>query len=192
MNQGMLRMLAEQAVDSILASPGPRPPCPCEESAVVGLGDLDEYDDEYDVIVAAGSMPGKLTAYWSRGEGAAKIGWGTDGAFDRCVSQMSAHNVPNPKGTCANLERNATGHWPADKAVQSAPRTFPQEKRDQFADRGIAMDDGSYPIPDKDALQRAIQSYGRAKDPAAVKRHIMKRARALGATDLLPDDWTSS
>jgi len=124
MNQELLRSLADQAVDSMLASAGPRVPCPCEDAPPVGfqaaLGEMDEYDAEYDVVVAAGSMPGKLTAYWSRGEGAAKIGWGTDGAFDRCVAQMSQHNVPNPKGTCANLEKNSTGHWPAEKAVESA------------------------------------------------------------------------
>lgn len=51
------------------------------------------------------------------------------------------------------------------------------------------MPDGSFPIPDKDALRRAIQSIGRAKNPDAVKRHIKKRAKALGATDMLPDDW---
>lgn len=80
---------------------------------------MDEYDAEYDVIVAAGGMPGNLTAYWSRGEGAAKIRWGTDGAFDRCVKQLGKY-VADPKGTCANLEKNATGHWPAEKKIQSA------------------------------------------------------------------------
>ena len=51
------------------------------------------------------------------------------------------------------------------------------------------MDDGSYPIHDKADLKRAIQAYGRAKDKAATKRHIIKRARALGATDMLPEGW---
>jgi len=38
-------------------------------------------------------------------------------------------------------------------------------------------------------LANAISSYGRAKSPELVKHHIMKRARALGATDMLPAKW---
>ncbi len=70
-----------------------------------------------------------------------------------------------------------------------ATREFSDTSREKMAGRGVAMPDGSYPIPDKDALRRAIASFGRAKDPAAVKRHIIKRARALGAVDMLPEDW---
>jgi hypothetical protein len=70
-----------------------------------------------------------------------------------------------------------------------APREFSGKQRDKLASSGAAMPDGSYPIPDKDALRRAIQAFGRAKNPAATKRHIIKRARALGATSMLPEDW---
>ncbi len=34
-----------------------------------------------------------------------------------------------------------------------------------------------------------MQAYGRAKDKAAAKAHIIARAKALGATAELPDDW---
>lgn len=70
-----------------------------------------------------------------------------------------------------------------------AARKFGQETRDKYADSAVALPDGSYPIPDKDALRRAIQSIGRAKDPAKAKAHIKKRAKALGAESMLPDDW---
>ena len=69
-------------------------------------------------------------------------------------------------------------------------RDFSSGQREKLADKGVAMKDGSYPIPDKDALRRAIQAFGRAKNPSAVKAHIIKRARALGATDMLPDGWS--
>lgn len=72
---------------------------------------------------------------------------------------------------------------------EKAAREFSDTSREKMAGRGVAMPDGSYPIPDKDALRRAVKSYGRAKNQAAVKRHIVKRARALGATDMLPEDW---
>lgn len=51
------------------------------------------------------------------------------------------------------------------------------------------MEDGSFPIHDVEDLKRAIKAYGRAKDKAATKKHIIKRARALKATDLIPEDW---
>jgi hypothetical protein len=67
-------------------------------------------------------------------------------------------------------------------------REYSQDKRDEYAKSGVAMPDGSYPIPDADALHDAIQSYGRSPD-AKTKSHIKRRARALGRTDMLPDKW---
>lgn len=58
-----------------------------------------------------------------------------------------------------------------------------------MADRGLALPDGSYPIKDEADLKNAIQSYGRAKDKERAKAHIIKRARALGLDDLIPEDW---
>lgn len=71
-------------------------------------------------------------------------------------------------------------------------RTYSDDERTKMAKEGVAMKDGSYPIPDKDALKDAISAYGRAKNKAATKRHIVRRARALGATDMLPTDWPGS
>ena len=68
-------------------------------------------------------------------------------------------------------------------------RVYTDETRQEYAERGVAMEDGSYPIRDVGDLKNAIQAYGRSKNPAATKKHIKKRARALGATDLLPDNW---
>lgn len=48
---------------------------------------------------------------------------------------------------------------------------------------------GSYPITDAGSLSDAIQAYGRAKNKTAVKAHIKARAKALGLTEKLPDDW---
>jgi hypothetical protein len=61
----------------------------------------------------------RLKRYWSHGEGAAKIRWGTDGAFARCVRLLRKYFPKNPEGLCANLEKQATGFWPADDAVPS-------------------------------------------------------------------------
>jgi hypothetical protein len=41
-------------------------------------------------------------------------------------------------------------------------RAFSEEERAELAERGEALPDGSYPMPDCDAVSRAIESYGRA------------------------------
>lgn len=68
-------------------------------------------------------------------------------------------------------------------------REYSQEQRMEMAKRGEALADGSYPIKDEEDLKNAIMAYGRAKNQEETKRHIVKRARALGKTDLLPDNW---
>jgi hypothetical protein len=70
-----------------------------------------------------------------------------------------------------------------DRLVELAAREFSTTSRKKMATTGSAMPDGSYPIPDLDALRRAMQSFGRETPDkrAALKSHIMKRAKALGA-----------
>lgn len=64
-----------------------------------------------------------------------------------------------------------------------------QSARDKAAAEGHALPDGSYPINTVADLRNAIQAFGRAKNPEKVKAHIIKRARALGRSDLIPDSW---
>jgi len=85
---------------------------------------------------------------------------------------------------------------PEEKIMEKKMDLFDLEKKDYntkqrraMAGRGLAMPDGSYPIANEQDLKNAIQSFGRASDPAAVKRHIIRRARALGLVKLLPEDW---
>jgi hypothetical protein len=68
-------------------------------------------------------------------------------------------------------------------------RDYSTATRERMAREGQAMRDGSFPIADEADLRNAIQSVGRAGDYDAAKRHIIRRARALGLTQLLPDDW---
>lgn len=71
----------------------------------------------------------------------------------------------------------------------SKGQTFSTEKREELAEKGEAMPSGAYPIRNRADLQRAIQAFGRASDPLATKRWIIKRARELEAVDFLPDGW---
>jgi Escherichia/Staphylococcus phage prohead protease len=69
--------------------------------------------------------------------------------------------------------------------------------RKYAASRGWAMADGSYPIRPADMhgradLQKAIRAVGRGGGSHdAIRRHIIKRARALGLADMIPDNWSS-
>lgn len=77
--------------------------------------------------------------------------------------------------------------WQYRPTIQHAE--FNTELRKQLAAKGQAMPDGGYPIRNVADLKNAIQAYGRATNKPAVKAWIKKRAKALGAEDLLPDNW---
>jgi len=66
-------------------------------------------------------------------------------------------------------------------------REYSTAQREDMADSGEALPDGSYPIADREDLENAIKAYGRAKDQSAAAKHIAKRARALGLAELIPD-----
>lgn len=64
--------------------------------------------------------------YWAEGEGAAKIQWGVEHDFDRCVLELSKHVSPGiVKGLCANLHHRALGVWPGQE--HAANRKTPKE-----------------------------------------------------------------
>jgi hypothetical protein len=88
------------------------------------------------------------------------------------------------------------------KALELSARVSGFKYADQFADvsaderkmlakKRQAMPDGSYPIRNEDDLKNAIKAFGRAKesDRAAVRRHIMRRARQMDMKDMLPEKW---
>lgn len=79
----------------------------------------------------------------------------------------------------------------AEAAEIALKRAFTDEQRESMAKEGTALPDGSYPIGNKEDLSNAIQAFGRAKDKAAAKRHIIKRAKALGAEAMIPANWVA-
>ena len=67
-----------------------------------------------------------------------------------------------------------------------------QAERDKAAKAGEAMPDGSYPIRNGGELDKAISAVGRGKPQSthnAIRRHIIKRAKALGQSEKVPDNW---
>ena len=107
-----------------------------------------------------------------------------DGLADSAAIETATGDDLDELAEAIGLER-ADGETDADLRR----RTFTEAQRKKAAESGAAMPDGSYPIENRQDLENAIRAYGRAKNKRAVRRHIMKRARALGATDLIPEDW---
>ena len=70
-------------------------------------------------------------------------------------------------------------------------RSLNKQARKNASNKGHAMKDGKFPIRNVAELKSAIKLRNSAKgvSQAAVRSHIVKRARALGHTDLLPDEW---
>lgn len=79
----------------------------------------------------------------------------------------------------------------AEAAEIALKRAFTEDVRNQMAKEGTALPDGSFPIANAADLKNAISAFGRASDKEAAKKHIMKRAKALGQEALIPDNWVS-
>lgn len=70
-----------------------------------------------------------------------------------------------------------------------------QSSREQSDQAGTAMSGGRFPINNKADLQKAIQAVGRAKGGEsgrrAVRKFIMRRAKKLGLSNLIPSEWNA-
>ena len=64
--------------------------------------------------------------------------------------------------------------------------------RSTMAEQGIALPDGSFPIPDEAHLHAAIRLVGQAQDPQSAMNHIIERAHAMGMQHALPPAWNVS
>lgn len=69
--------------------------------------------------------------------------------------------------------------------------SFTRDERKALALRGQALPDGSYPIRNVEDLKNAIQAFGRSKKSkrSDVRKHIMKQAKRLRRSDLIPEEW---
>jgi hypothetical protein len=80
---------------------------------------------------------------------------------------------------------------PTRAAVDLAvPVRLRAKARQQAADAGEALPDGSWPIRDRGELGDALRNWGHAVtagNTAQVKAHMLKRAKALGASQAVLD-----
>jgi hypothetical protein len=71
-------------------------------------------------------------------------------------------------------------------------KMFSDNRRDELAAEGQALPDGSYPIENASDLKNAIYAFGRAKNKSRAKKHIIKRAIALGREEMIPENWKNT
>jgi len=81
------------------------------------------------------------------------------------------------------------GYDEAMSATHANPEDLSAAARHLAAAEGEALPDGSFPVRDLDELHKAIHAVGRSKHPIEVRRYLIRRARDLGATELIPQKW---
>lgn len=128
-----------------------------ESQMIVPMAELNEADQREFVAMFADLAPGltedgpgwltnpvdtdRLRDYWTKGEGAAKIGWGTHpGDFNTCRSLLAKYIKPEfLSGYCANRHHDALGVWPGQEAsaAESLEFTEPAELLSLVASAGV-------------------------------------------------------
>lgn len=78
-------------------------------------------------------------------------------------------------------------------AYEAQVRAKYTDKQRQKMAGNEAMPDGSYPIADAEDLDNAIHAVGRGTQNShnAIRKHIIARAKALGKSSEIPDNWNS-
>jgi HK97 family phage prohead protease len=101
----------------------------------------------------------RLHRYWVHGEGAAKIGWGSPGDFDRCVRHLGKY-IADPQGYCNLAHHAALGIYPATHAKEEhAGRADMSDAKKPYGDVTYAdPKNGKYPV-DTEEHARAAWSY---------------------------------
>lgn len=125
-------------------------------------------------LVSQTRMPPQFVTYWTVGEGAARIRWGSDGDFRRCQRALRRYLKPGQvDGACANLHRLATGKWPG------------QDRGDVAAE---GTDDMPCPCEDMTPAEitAALADLPDTPGPEAVAAVSLEDARSGGMVALIP------
>lgn len=88
----------------------------------------------------------RLRDYWVRGEGAAKIGWGTPGDFNRCRVNLAEYVKPEfLNGYCANRHYDALGVWPGREAANA--KVMAETPKDEAPSVSLVASAGAWSAP---------------------------------------------
>ena len=93
----------------------------------------------------------KLRRYWTRGEGAAKIRWGTSGDWARCVRHLGKYLGPRAKGYCQLRHKEALGYYTSTHAKKDRAKN---NSNQEFIMEEVLTKNYGKPtvVPDKDML----------------------------------------
>ena len=152
-----------------------------EDAAVKALEDLDIKGDVMGVLVDVFANQDVYVVEVDTDEKSYDVFVSPEGK----VLGFDEYEVENP----FDYDMDEEDELKALEAELEIKRMYSREQREAMAESGDALPDGSFPIADAADLDNAIQAYGRAKDKAAAKEHIMKRAKELGKEDMIPADW---
>lgn len=144
-----------------------------EDEIIILLDEIAELDDNEFALIAAGGVDRnrgnaeKLRRYWTVGEGAAKIRWGTKGDWTRCVRQLNKYMGARAKGYCALRHKEMDGFWPGDRANK------------QFAAReyGLNLNSDNF-LRSEDSIIAAAELRARRQD--AIERMAIVAAATVG------------
>lgn len=134
----------------------------------------------------------QLARYWSHGEGAAKVGWGTPGDFDRCVVEVGKYMTKDrAKGYCNLRHHDALGIYPSQhKDVYAGSASLPPAEVGQVADAAkcpacggvMAMVDGAM----------TCQACGYVAPDAAAAAQVDPGAEVGAVKSDLTADWMAA
>ena len=104
----------------------------------------------------------------------------------RAAARMKRQRITGPPTPAAAAMSNDGGN--VVELAKVAPE-LRAKARQKAANTGAALPDGSFPVRGKGELGKAVQAWGRANPAkrARLKRHLLKRARALGAGQAVLD-----
>ncbi len=128
----------------------------------------------------------RLHSYWVHGEGAAKIGWGKPGDFDRCTAELGKY-IKDPEGYCNLAHHAATGMYPAQHAAEirkttgrsQVSTTAPARQNGDSAPAARAEYMRMYPLEDMHIIRsgdggdgRTVEAFAAVfDDPAEISDH---------------------
>lgn len=153
-------------------------------------------------LVDVGANQGAHVMLWKRLDPATvKAGDGQPGPMQVC--EDCGKKMVNGAKECPHCGATYTAEKRIAPELDLYKKSYSRERRVELAKAGKAIPvkngegeivDGRYPIEDADDLGNAVKAFGRGDpgDKAEIKSYIVRRAKALKRTDLLPEDWPGS
>jgi hypothetical protein len=107
---------------------------------------------------------------------------------DRAMTDLAAGVTAQ---VAADISKARESGLTAEAMFEVAKAKYSAEDRKRMSGKE-AMKDGSYPVADKADLSNAIHAVGRGgADHDAIRRHVIARAKALGASSEIPGNWAA-